>query len=152
MSCCQKQNMSSVEILSHLLANTYVLLVKTQNIHWNVKGEDFGCIHSLTEGHYEELFDAVDEIAERLRKIGAVAPATITEFLKMSCISEELIAKDGKEMLRTLLEDHKTIVCGLKKAILALGDTDDFGTIDLLTARLTSHEKVFWMLSACLER
>lgn len=144
--------MGSVEILSHLLANTYVLLVKTQNVHWNVRGENFGYIHSLTESHYEELFEAADTIAERIRKIGSVAPATMSEFLKMSCVSEELKAKDAKEMLGELLEDHKTIVCGIKKAISVLDDSDDFGTVDLLTSRLMSHEKIVWMLNSTLEK
>ncbi len=152
MSCCSNKKMNSVEILSHLLANTYVLLVKTQNVHWNVKGESFGTVHSLTENHYNVLFDVIDIIAERIRMVKAIAPATMSEFLKISCISEELKAKDSKEMLKELLEDHKLIVRSLKKAISDLNDSDDFGTIDLITSRLTYHEKIVWMLTSSLEK
>lgn len=152
MNGCLKENMGTVDILSCLLANTYILLLKTQNVHWNVTGEHFGYIHSLTESHYEELFKAADEIAERIRKIGAKAPATMSEFLKISCVSEELSAKDDREMLKALLEDHKLIVAGLKKAIAKLSDSDDYGTADLLTSRLTSHEKIIWTLTANLEK
>ncbi len=150
MACNCSEAKNSVEILSKLLANTYVLLVKTHNVHWNVKGSQFGSIHSLTETHYNELFNAIDEIAERIRKIGHDAPATMSEFLKLSCVSEELNATSQTDMLKALLADHETIVSGLKKGIATLSSSDDYGTVDLLTSRLASHEKTVWLLKSTL--
>lgn len=153
MSCCSNaKNINSVEMLSNVLATTYVLLVKTQNIHWNVKGADFGYIHSLMEIHYNSLFLAIDEIAERIRMLNSDSPATMSEFLKLSCISEKLNAKSGTEMLEELKNDHECIAQGITKFLSELSKTDDFETSDLLTSRLRFHNKVVWMLKSNLSK
>ena len=153
MGCaCDNKNCSCSDILPTLLATTYTLLLKTQNVHWNICGCGFFTIHKLTEDHYNDLFEAIDEIAERIRKIGGIAPATYSEYQKLSAISDELKAKSGCEMVGELCEDHKKIVEGLKHAIESMSDSRDFGTVDLLTARLSYHEKIVWMLSSYLEK
>lgn len=149
MNCaCGKTDCVCEDVLSTLLATTYVLLIKTQNIHWNVKDCGFFNVHSLTEEYYNALFEAIDEIAERIRKIGGKAPATLTEYLKLSAISENVSGMSSCEMIKELLEDHRKIVEGLRSAIGSMSKSDDFGTIDLLTSRLSYHEKIVWMLSS----
>src|SRR5690625_3440249 len=68
------------EGLSGVLADSYTLFLKTQNYHWNVTGPHFGPLHDLFEEQYRELFDAIDEIAERIRTLGFRAPGTLKEF------------------------------------------------------------------------
>jgi starvation-inducible DNA-binding protein len=149
--CTKNCNHGSFDILSRFLADTYSLLLKTHNVHWNVVGSGFGGIHSMTENHYENLFKAVDDIAERIRMIGCIAPATFEEFSKIATISDKLSAKNAKDMINELLKDHRTIVSNLKKWISELSDSQDFATVDLLTDRLGYHEKIVWMLSAMNE-
>ncbi len=150
MSCNCTTYQDSKEILSKVLANTYVLYLKTQNVHWNVKGVAFREIHLMTEEHYNNLFLAIDEIAERLRMIGERAPATFSEFTELACLSDKLESKNSDEMLTALLDDHKSMAAALKKMLGFLGNSDDFGTIDLLNVRLKFHEKTVWMLSSTL--
>ena len=65
-----------IEQLEVLLASSYTLYLKTHNFHWNVKGPMFTTLHTLFETQYTELATAVDEIAERIRALGAMAPGT----------------------------------------------------------------------------
>ncbi|MDR3031219.1 MAG: DNA starvation/stationary phase protection protein [Holosporales bacterium] len=151
-SCENSCKCDSADILSKLLANTYVLLLKTQNVHWNVTGENFRSIHIMTEDHYDNLFEAIDKIAERIRMVKGKAPATFEEYSKLACFSDKMIATSAVDMVKTLLEDHKTIRDGLKKAITTISETDDFATVDLLTGRLAFHEKIIWMLDSSLNK
>ena len=146
--CCNMAEKSSVEILSVLLANTYVLYVKTQNVHWNVTGGSFGYIHELTEKHYNDMFIAIDEIAERIRMIGDYPPSKMSDFLKLSCISENLESKTDKDMLQELRKDHECMVEAIKQAIGIISNSNDFGTIDILSSRLNFHEKAVWMMKS----
>src|SRR6202044_165141 len=74
--------------LSHLLADTYTLYLKTHNFHWNVTGPMFNTLHLMFETQYNELALAVDSIAERIRALGFPAPGTYKEFVKLSSIPE----------------------------------------------------------------
>ena len=74
--------------LKHLLADSYTLYLQTHNFHWNVTGPHFSELHLMFEGHYTELANAVDEIAERIRTLDVPAPGTYSEFSKLSRIKE----------------------------------------------------------------
>lgn len=133
-------------ILTKLLCTTYTLLVKTQNVHWHIEGPDFGYVHALTEDHYNNLFAAVDEVAERIRMIGFDAPCTMEEFAQNSAISGALDRSSARSMIAGLLEGHKTIIAGLSGAIKMVAE--DAATADLLTKRLAFHEKAAWILAS----
>ena len=77
--------------LEILLADSYIVMLKTQNFHWNVKGPLFTSLHQNFQVQYEELFLAVDEIAERIKALGEYAPASYEYYQKISKI------KDSKE-------------------------------------------------------
>ena len=62
--------------LSHVLADTYTLYLKTHNYHWNVTGPLFNTLHLMFETQYNELWLAVDLIAERIRSLGSFAPGS----------------------------------------------------------------------------
>ena len=80
---------ASVEVLKHILADSYVMVLNVQNVHWNAQGEGFIAIHKHLDEQYEALTEAVDEIAERIRALGHHAPASLTELLELSRIQEE---------------------------------------------------------------
>src|SRR3990167_7245633 len=75
--------------LSRFLADTYTLYLKTHNFHWNVTGPMFQTLHLMFEQQYNELWMAVDLIAERIRALGDLAPATYAEFSALSSIREQ---------------------------------------------------------------
>ena len=152
MSLFSNKSDGSVDVLSKILADSYVLLLKTQNIHWNLEGSQFRSIHIMTDEHYNDLFEAIDCIAERIRMIGGKAPATFAEFAKLASFDEKVDTDDQNEMLATLLSSHEVIRGDIISGIKQLEGSDDFGSIDILNSRLTFHDKAVWMLKATLKK
>lgn len=147
----QKSNNPVVEPLSALLANTYTLYLKTHNYHWNVTGPMFTSLHTLFETQYTELAMAVDEIAERIRALGAYAPGSYSAFARLASVKEETGHPSAMEMVRNLADDQKKVVDSTKKVIEAAESSDDQASADLGTRRMELHEKNAWMLRSHLE-
>ena len=144
-------NQTVVEALSVLLASSYTLYLKTHNYHWNVTGPMFSTLHTMFETQYTELALAVDEIAERIRARGAMAPGSYTEFVKLSTVDEPTGHPDAREMIRTLVADQELIALAAKRVIEAADAAKDQASADLGTRRLDIHEKNAWMLRSHLE-
>lgn len=132
--------------LSKLLSDTYLLYVKTQNFHWNVTDPRFYSLHKFFEEQYEELAEACDLIAERIRAIGAKSPGSMKKFLSLTRLAESEGDRTGTEMLQELLKDHETIITELKKEAEVADKLEDLGSSDLCIQRLRSHEKAAWMI------
>ncbi len=137
--------------LSHLLAESYVLYLKTQNFHWNVTGPQFAALHTLFEQQYTELAAAVDEIAERIRALGLPAPGSWEQFSELSSIQGETGVPSANDMIRQLLGDQETITKTARAALPVATEANDEGSADLLTHRIQTHEKNAWMLRSLLE-
>ena len=137
--------------LSHVLADTYTLYLKTHNFHWNVTGPMFQTLHVMFETQYDELALAVDLIAERIRALGLPAPGTYKQFAKLSAIQEEDEVPAAKDMIRLLVQGHETVARTSRKAFKAAEKVSDQPTCDLLTQRMQVHEKTAWMLRSLLE-
>jgi starvation-inducible DNA-binding protein len=137
--------------LSRLLADTYTLYLKTHNYHWNVTGPMFQTLHLMFETQYNELALAVDLIAERIRALGAVAPASYREFSKLSSVPEEDDRPDAEEMIRRLVLGQETVARTARSIFPAVEKAHDEPTADVLTQRLQVHEKTAWMLRSLLD-
>ena len=136
--------------LSRLLADTYSLYMKTHGFHWNVTGPQFHSLHTLFMEHYNEMALAVDEIAERIRALGMFAPASYSQFAKLSTVKEETGAPSAEEMLKQLVADHETIVRTAREILPVAQEATDEATVGLVVDRMTLHEKTAWMLRAML--
>ncbi len=148
------RNLTSVSaILATSLSNLMVLYTKTRKFHWNVSGDSFMEIHKLFESQYTQLEEAIDEVAERIGKLGFKAIGTMQEFLEQATI-KETPGKNPvqKEMIRELLKDHESIITVTRKNI---DDCDekykDAGTADLLTGLMQQHETIAWTLRRYLD-
>lgn len=139
-----------IEALSILLADTYTLYLKTQNYHWNVIGPQFNTLHLLFEGQYNALAAATDLIAERIRALNARAPATFSEFLKMSQLNEGDSHLNADKMLLDLYKDHDAITKSIVKTFEVAKEVNDEATLELLIERKTEHDKIAWMLRSTL--
>ena len=137
--------------LSRLLADTYTLYLKTHNFHWNVKGPMFQTLHLMFMDQYNELWIALDAIAERIRALGFPAPGTNSEFAKLTSIRETPGVPEAKQMVRLLVEGHEAVAKTARKIFPAVEKASDEPTADLLTQRLQVHEKTAWMLRSLLE-
>jgi starvation-inducible DNA-binding protein len=140
-----------IDQLSELLSDSYILYLKTQNFHWNVTGPMFTTLHGLFMTQYTELAAANDEIAERIRALGAFAPGSFAEFSRYSKIKEAAGHPSAKEMIKALAADQDTIVALSHKLFTAAEAARDQATADLATRRQTAHEKNAWMLRSHLE-
>lgn len=136
--------------LKECLSDSYVLMMKTQSCHWNVRGPMFHSIHQLTQLQYEDLFAAVDEIAERIRAIGFSAPTSLNELVKNASLHEEAEIVSAEEMVETLACDHRFVAEQFREMVGSAEQANDTVSADLLTARIAFHEKTAWMLEATL--
>jgi starvation-inducible DNA-binding protein len=147
----QKSNVSKLnDALRHLMADTYALYLKTQNYHWHVKGPHFAMLHGLFEDQYKSLAEAVDQLAERLRILGTVAPASFQEFDSLTQIQPGKPALAAMEMVKQLGADH-LLLSATATVILQQAQTqaDEF-TVDLMTDRIAAHQKAAWILNSHL--
>lgn len=137
--------------LSNILADSYSLMLMLHNYHWNVRGKNFRQIHLLTEEQYENMFNAIDIIAERIRSLGHLAPGSFKEFSELSDIKDPNSTATENEMLADLLAAHEHISKHSRKVVQMADKASDEATADLLTARIDTHEKFAWMLRSMLE-
>ncbi len=150
----QKASNVSAKVVAGLnrsLAETSVTQMKAQNYHWNVEGMAFGPLHDLFGKIYEDHFEAVDELAERIRALGAPVDGRYEEFLKVSSVGEA----SGKENTKAMLEKLEGAERQLSQTLRDLAETaeqqGDIVTTDMAIARAQVHDKFAWMLGAHLK-
>lgn len=136
----------NAQSLSQILADTYVLYLKTQNFHWNVTDPRFHSMHEMFEEQYKELAEAIDELAERIRMLKVRAPGTMRQFLEMSSLEEASEEMSGDDMLKALCHDREALAKHIRPKIEEMIKTGDQGSGDLLIQHLRMHEKAAWML------
>ncbi|MEA5668716.1 Dps family protein [Stenotrophomonas sp. MH1] len=140
--------------LSHFLADAYTLYLKTHNFHWNVTGSMFNSLHNMFMDQYTEQWNALDEIAERIRALGFNAPGSYREFVTLTSIAEEpglTDAPDWREMVQQLVSGNEAVCRTARKVLEQAGKANDAPSEDLLTQRLQIHEKYAWMLRSLLQ-
>ena len=146
-----KDRKEIVDGLSHLLADTYTLYLKTHNFHWNVTGPMFNTLHLMFMTQYTELSLAVDLIAERIRALGEFAPGSYAAFSKLSVIKEATGVPSATQMIKDLVDGQEAVVRTARALFPLIERTSDQPTADLLTQRMQIHEKNAWMLRSMLE-
>lgn len=146
----QKTNAQIIDGLSHLLADTYVLYLKTQNFHWNVTGPNFGQLHKMFEEQYESLAEAVDVLAERIRALQAHTPASFEKFLMLTSLNESNKPLSAEEMVRELMHDHEWMGKSIAQLFTVAEKCNDQVTLDMFIERKTEHDKLAWMLRSTL--
>ena len=140
-------------MLSSVLSNEMTLYIKTRKFHWNVSGGSFMELHKLFENQYKQLEESIDEVAERINKLGGNTIGTMQEFLKISIIKEAPGKYDSsKEMIKQLLKDHESIIIELRGNVKdCLDKFEDAGTTDFLTGLMEQHETIAWTLRRYLK-
>jgi starvation-inducible DNA-binding protein len=139
------------ESLSKMLADSYILYLKTHNFHWNVTGPMFQALHNLFMTQYTEQWNALDMIAERIRALGHPAPGSYKRYVELSSIEEENGVPSAVDMIRQLVAGQEAVARTARAAFKVADAADDQPTADLLTQRMEVHEKNAWMLRVLLE-
>jgi starvation-inducible DNA-binding protein len=136
--------------LNRLLADSYLLYLKTQNYHWNVTGKMFQSLHTLFETQYQEQAMAIDVIAERIRALGEYAPGSFAAFSKVSSIKEETTIPTAEQMIHSLVQGNEAVVTTAREIVALADGCEDDVTTDLMIERMQVHEKNAWMLRSLI--
>ena len=147
-----KQRAAIVHGLSKLLADTYVVYLKTHNFHWNVEGPMFQTLHLMFMEQYTETWNAIDLIAERIRSLGEYAPGTYQQYSKLARIKETDGVPKAEQMVKLLIEGQEAVVRTARELLPVADEANDEPTLDLLTQRMQVHEKNAWMLRSLLKK
>lgn len=135
--------------LKIVLANTYAMYFKAHGFHWNVEGKDFSQYHRFFSKLYEELFDAVDQIAEQIRALDEYAPYNMTELASITTIKESNIyGVDVSGMLADLNDANASVIEALNSAHKLADAENNRGLLNLIEERLDVHAKHGWMIRA----
>ena len=141
-----------IDGLKTLLADSYALMGQTHLAHWNVEGPNFFQLHVAFQSQYEELFTAIDEIAEHIRANDVLAPGGLKALAKLSQISELGVeTMPAKDYVAHLVESHETLVSNALALRESSGEANDLESQDLAIRRLLVHQKTLWMLKSFLK-
>ena len=136
--------------LNQCVAETAVTTMLAQNFHWNVTGMAFGPLHELFQTIYEDHFTAQDDLAERVKALGAHANGKLADMVAASKVAEHDGHATDKEMVATLTEAQRTVAATLAGTADIAEKHGDLLTQDLCIERGQTHEKFAWLLSAHL--
>tara|TARA_R110002072_G_scaffold86882_5_gene196179 strand:- start:3750 stop:4217 length:468 start_codon:yes stop_codon:yes gene_type:complete len=150
MGLSDDQRTAMANAVTAVLADTYALYFKTHVYHWNVTGPRFNDLHMLFEQQYTELWAATDVIAERIRALDVKAPASYAAMAAAATVSSEGKGQKADVMIADLLRGHEAVVATIRKALELASQHGDDATSDVLSPRLTVHEKFAWMLRSTL--
>lgn len=138
------------EALTKATADSYTLYAKTLGVHWNVQGPSFYGLHNMTEAQYQELHEAADAIAERIRALGKLAPTGNAAFRELTVIDNDAPHKPTREMIAELVEDNEKVARRMSEFAALADEAGDLFSHDMLVARIGVHEQNAWMLRASL--
>ncbi|GJL97884.1 MAG: DNA starvation/stationary phase protection protein [Hyphobacterium sp.] len=150
MGMDQAQRETMAEAVAKVLADTYALYFKTHAYHWNVTGPRFHDLHLLFETQYNEMWVATDEIAERVRALGVMAPNSYGAMDALATVKSDGSKTDANDMVADMLAGHEQLAATIRSALRKAGELGDEATADVLTPRLSVHEKMAWMLRSTL--
>ena len=139
-----------IESAKVVMADTFKFYLRAHNYHWNVEGADFYQYHILLEKIYEEVFDAVDTIAEHIRAMGSFVPGSLGRFSELSKLDDEREQPNSMSMLYRLLQDNEMVLYNIKIAYDAAEAASNHGWSNFLAERMAAHKKHSWMLKSTL--
>lgn len=139
------------ESLNQVLADSYALMSLTHLAHWNVEGPGFFALHTAFQTQYEEMFVAIDEIAERIRALGTYAIGGLSTLAAKAQMKEFSSPLPQDAYVAALIAGHEKVVADAAKARDIAADANDPESEDLMIQRITTHEKALWMLRSFLK-
>lgn len=138
--------------LNDLLAAYQLHYQKLRNFHWNLKSNHFFVLHDKFEEFYTDANEKIDDIAERILTLRVQPLSQLSDYLKVSRISEVGEDLEDDEMVKEVLSDYTALITIGREVLEAAGDANDEGTIDLIAGYVGDLEKNSWMLASYLEK
>jgi starvation-inducible DNA-binding protein len=147
----KNSNAQMAKHLTNVVSDTYLLMIKTHGYHWNVTGPLFPQLHTFFETQYNELFTAVDEVAERIRALDCFAPGSPEAFKNHTAIKgADDTPPSATAMIKDLIKGNENARMRVEEARAFAEEIEDRATEDLLNGRLAAHDKALWMLRSSL--
>lgn len=137
--------------LNQVLADSYALMSLTHLAHWNVEGPGFFALHTAFQTQYEELFIAVDEIAERIRALDAYAIGGLGTLAQTAGLKEFAAPLAQENYVQQLIAANEKLIADAARARDLAGKLNDAESQDLMIGRITLHQKTVWMLKSYLK-
>ena len=137
--------------LNQVLADSYAVMALTHLAHWNVEGPGFFALHTAFQTQYEELFTAIDEIAERIRARGHYAIGGLGQLARTAQVPEFVAPLAQEDYVARLVAANEKLLADAAVARDLAGDANDPESQDLMIARITLHQKTLWMLKSFLK-
>jgi starvation-inducible DNA-binding protein len=146
-----KKNSAITDRLNTVLADSYALMALTHLAHWNIEGSHFFSLHEAFQQQYENLFEAADEVAERIRALDAYAIGGLSTLASAAQMEEFKSPLPQKDYVAALIVAHEKAVDDATRARDTADEAGDLETQDLMIKRLQWHEKTLWMLKSYLK-
>lgn len=140
-----------IDIMKKTLADTFAFYLKAHNFHWNVEGPLFSQFHDFFGKLYEEVFGAVDTIAEEIRALDSYAPGSFSRFSELTDIEDSTVVLPPVEMVQILLDDNEKVLATLNIAFKLATNFDKQGLANLIADRIDAHNKHAWMLRSIIK-
>ena len=140
-----------IQQLKVILGTNFALYLKSHNFHWNIEGKDFPQYHSFLDSFYNEVWAQTDDIAEHLRRLDAYAPGSMTRFLELSDIEEQLNVPPPLAMMAELKSDNDRYIVHLRAGIAAADMANEPAVSNFLQDLLGAHQKKAWMLRSIIK-
>jgi starvation-inducible DNA-binding protein len=140
------------EDLKVLLASVNSLSIKAQNFHWNVEGDNFPQYHEFFGNFYEEIYSAVDKVAEYIRTLDSYAPGSLTRYAELTIIQDQLKIPRAELMFAELYEDNAKMIELLNHCFSSASQENKQGIANFIAERLDAHEKHQWQLRSILKK
>ena len=135
------------------LGNTFVMYFKAHSYHWNVEGLHFRQWHDFFGDIYEDVYGAIDPLAEEIRKLDAYAPISLMELYNHKTIAEDSSKPaTDREMLLNLLLANADVLQGLDKLFDEATKQKQQGLANFAADRMDKHKKFEWQLHASIKQ
>jgi starvation-inducible DNA-binding protein len=138
-----------VAALKILMANQTFMYFKIHTYHWNVEGIEFSQFHDFYSDLYQDIYGAIDPVAENIRKLGEFTPISLGELYNYKTVEENTSRVDLiRDQLATLIADNDKVIESLNKVFALATVANKQGLCNFIADRLDTHAKHGWMLRA----
>ncbi|HLV76476.1 MAG TPA: Dps family protein [Marinobacter sp.] len=145
-----KKTQQLADSLNELLSNYQIFYMNVRGYHWNIKGESFFELHDKFEELYNDLLVKIDEIAERVLTLGHRPSHAYSTYIESSDIPERKDVSDGKEAVANIVESFGKLISRQRELLSLAGDSEDEGTVALMSDYISQQEKTVWMYRSYL--
>ena len=139
------------DLLKTYLASTYAYSIKSQFMHWNIEGPDFGQLHKFFQKIYEDAYSAVDPIAEYIRTTEEYTPGSFERFQELSQIQGQTKVPRARLMLQELLADTQTMIDMSKQVFDVAAAEGREDVANFAAERQSQHGKYMWQMKSYLK-